>query len=198
MKHFLFLAILSFLCCNNTENKMDALKDYSKNHQEALAFCKEEKFNQDYYFLVDLSIHSGKNRFFIYDFQSKKILDKNLVTHGSCDQFEENPEKWKKVKFDNRMDSHCSMKGKYKIGNRDYSSWGINVKYWLHGLESTNNDAVKRVVVLHSWNAVKNKEIYPKYAPLSWGCPAVSNEFMEKLDKKLQKSDKPVLLWIVE
>lgn len=78
-------------------------------------FCKEEKFNQDYYFLVDLSIHSGKNRFFIYDFQSKKILDKNLVTHGSCDQFEQNPEKLKKVKFDNRIDSHSSMKGKYKL-----------------------------------------------------------------------------------
>lgn len=78
------------------------------------------------------------------------------------------------------------MKGKYKIGNRDYSSWGINVKYWLHGLESTNKSAEKRVVVLHSWNAVKNKEVYSRYAPLSWGCPAVSNEFMEKLDIRLQ------------
>jgi hypothetical protein len=90
------------------------------------------------------------------------------------------------------------MKGKYKIGNRDYSSWGINVKYWLHGLEATNKNAVKRVVVLHSWNAVKNKEIYPKYSPLSWGCPAVSNEFMEKIDIRLQDSQKPVLLWIIE
>ena len=125
-------------------------------------------------------------------------MDRNLVTHGSCDQFEENPDKWKKVKFDHRIDSHCSMKGKYKIGNRDYSSWGINVKYWLHGLEATNKSAEKRVVVLHSWSAVKNKEVYPKYSPLSWGCPAVSNEFMKKLDSRLQKSEKPVLLWIVE
>jgi L,D-transpeptidase catalytic domain len=149
-------------------------------------------------FLVDLSIHSGKNRFFIYDFSAKKVIVENLVTHGSCDQFEENPAKWEKVKFDSRVDSHCSMKGKYKIGNRDYSSWGINVKYWLHGLESTNKSAEKRVVVLHSWNAVKNKEVYPRYAPLSWGCPAVSNEFMEKLDIRLQDSEKPVLLWIID
>ena len=121
-----------------------------------------------------------------------------MVTHGSCDQFEENPNKWEKVKFDNRVDSHCSMKGKYKIGNRDYSSWGINVKYWLHGLEASNKNAEKRVVVLHSWSAVKNKEVYPKYSPLSWGCPAVSDAFMGKLDVRLQKSEKPVLLWIVE
>jgi hypothetical protein len=53
-------------------------------------------------------------------------------------------------------------------------------------------------VVLHSWNAVQNKEIYPKYSPLSWGCPAVSNEFMKVLDEKLKVTEKPVLLWIME
>ncbi|MCU4189470.1 murein L,D-transpeptidase catalytic domain family protein [Flavobacterium sp. HXWNR29] len=198
MKHFLLLIAVCFFCCNNSEVETLTVKDYNSYHKEAKTFCKENDYNESYYFLVDLSIHSGKNRFFIYDFASKKVLDKNLVTHGSCDQFEENPDKWKKVKFDNRVDSHCSMKGKYKIGNRDYSSWGINVKYWLHGLESTNKNAEKRVVVLHSWSAVKNKEVYPKYSPLSWGCPAVSDAFMEKLDERLQQSEKPVLLWIVE
>lgn len=198
MKHFLLLIAVCFLCCNNSEVEPLVVKDYSSFHEEAATFCKENNYNESYYFLVDLSIHSGKNRFFIYDFASKKVLDKNLVTHGSCDQFEENPDKWKKVKFDNRVDSHCSMKGKYKIGSRDYSSWGINVKYWLHGLESTNKNAEKRVVVLHSWSAVQNKEIYPRHSPLSWGCPAVSDAFMEKLDERLQQSAKPVLLWIIE
>lgn len=198
MKHFLLLFAVCFLCCNNSEVETFPVKDYNSFHKEAKEFCKENGYNESYYFLVDLSLHSGKNRFFIYDFTSKKVLDKNLVTHGSCDQFEENPDKWKKVKFDHRINSHCSMKGKYKIGNRDYSSWGINVKYWLHGLESTNKSAEKRVVVLHSWSAVKNKEIYPRHSPLSWGCPAVSDAFMEKLDVRLQQSEKPVLLWIVE
>jgi hypothetical protein len=198
MKHFLLLFAVCFLCCNNSEVETLPVKDYSSFHKEAKEFCKENGYNESYYFLVDLSIHSGKNRFFIYDFISKKVLDKNLVTHGSCDQFEENPDKWKKVKFDHRIDSHCSMKGKYKIGNRDYSSWGINVKYWLHGLEATNKSAEKRVVVLHSWSAVKNKEVYPRHSPLSWGCPAVSDAFMEKLDERLKQTEKPVLLWIVE
>ena len=182
MKHFLLLFAVCFLCCNNSEVETLPVKDYNSFHKEAKEFCKENGYNESYYFLVDLSLHSGKNRFFIYDFTSKKVLDKNLVTHGSCDQFEENPDKWKKVKFDHRIDSHCSMKGKYKIGNRDYSSWGINVKYWLHGLEATNKSAEKRVVVLHSWSAVKNKEVYPRHSPLSWGCPAVSDAFMEKLE----------------
>jgi hypothetical protein len=147
---------------------------------------------------LDFSIHSGKNRFFIYDFTSKIVTDKKLVTHGTCDQFEENPNKWEKAAFDVRVNSHCSMKGKYKIGKRDYSSWGIKIQYWLHGLEPSNKTAVERVVVLHSWNAVKNKEVYPRYSPLSWGCPAVSDDFMLLLDERLQATEKPILLWIVE
>jgi hypothetical protein len=53
-------------------------------------------------------------------------------------------------------------------------------------------------VVLHSWEAVSNKEVYPQVSPLSWGCPAVSNEFMKLLDTKLKVAKKPVLLWIID
>lgn len=206
MKNVLFLICVVLLSCNHPkvaekETVPDVTVEYSKDyatfHHEAKAYIDRNNFNKDFYYLIDLNVHSGKNRFFIYSFKANAIMDKNLVTHGSCDQFDENPDKWKQVKFDVRADSHCSMKGKYKIGTRDYSSWGIHVKYWIHGLEETNNTAVKRVVVLHSWNAVKNKEIYPKFSPLSWGCPAVSNEFMEKLDKQLQQTQKPVLMWIM-
>lgn len=198
MKYILPFLLLFTFCQNKSSQTTIEKKDYSKFHSEALAYCQKNKMNEDYYFLLDFSIHSGKNRFFVYNFKDKKVSNSKLVTHGSCDQFEENPDKWEKAKFDKRESSHCSMKGKYKIGNREYSSWGINVKYWLHGLETSNSTAAKRVVVLHSWNAVKNKEVYPKYSPLSWGCPAVSNEFMEELDEMLQQSEKPVLLWIIE
>jgi hypothetical protein len=196
MQKLSLIILLSFVCCQNTISEVPI--NYNSFHQEALTFCKQNKFNQDYYFFVDLSVHSGKNRFFIYDFKNQKVVNQNLVTHGACDVFQEHPEKYKKVKFSNKSNSHCSMKGKYKIGKRDYSSWGINVKYWLHGLESTNNNAVNRVVVLHSWDAVSNEEIYPRYSPLSWGCPAVSDEFMKVLDEKLKADNQSVLLWIVE
>ena len=197
MKNILLITFLSFICCNNAKVET-AVKDYTSKNEEALKYCKDNGFNQDFYFLIDMSIHPGKNRFFVYDFKDTKISDKNLVTHGSCDKFEENPEQWEKAKFDNRTDSHCSMKGKFKIGKRNYSSWGIHVKYVLHGLEKSNSNAEDRVVVLHSWDAVSDKEVYPQVSPLSWGCPAVSNEFMKKLDAKLKASKKPVLLWIID
>lgn len=205
MKHLMVLLFISLMNCNNEKNslvqnieKSIELSVYSKHHLEALNFVKQENLNTDFYYLIDMSLHSGKNRFFIYDFSTQQVVDKNVVTHGSCDKFETNITERSKAKFSDLVDSHCSSKGKYKIGKRDYSSWGINVKYWLHGLEETNKSAEDRVVVLHSWEAVSNEEIYPRYSPLSWGCPAVSNVFMKKLDLQLQDVDKPVLLWIIE
>lgn len=196
MIHFLPLLIA---CCFGTARRTEhpAPKEYRQIHQEAAAFCSKNGMNTDYYFLVDLSIHSGKNRFFICDLKQGKILDQNLVTHGACDVETANASKWEKAKFSNNDNSHCSAKGKYKIGSRDYSGWGIHVKYWLHGLDPTNSNAEDRIIVLHSWTSVKNSEVYPSYSPLSWGCPAVSDEFMTKLDERLKQSGKPVLLWIV-
>jgi hypothetical protein len=194
MKNFCLFFFVAFICCNNTT---EVKKDYTSKHIKAATYCKTNQFNEDYYFLIDMNIHSGKNRFFIYDFKKSKIIDESLVTHGACDHFQVNPTN-EKAKFSNKVDSHCSMKGKFKIGKRDYSSWGIHVKYWLHGLEVANRSAVDRVVVLHSWSEVSNQEIYPEVSPLSWRCPAVSDLFMKKLDEKLQESKKPVLLWIMD
>lgn len=201
MKLTVWLGILAFVCCNSAENpeiKKGIGKNYALTHSEALDYCKKNGFNEDFYFLVDLSVHSGKNRFFVYDFKKGKVAEGNLVTHGTCDKPTAYKDMWEKARFSNTDGSHCSALGKYKIGLRDKSGWGIKIKYWLHGLEKTNDNAQKRVIVLHSWEAVADKEIYPDYSPLSWGCPAVSDSFMEKLDARLQKVKKPVLLWIVE
>ncbi|ALM50800.1 peptidase [Flavobacterium psychrophilum] len=196
----LLLLLLGFMSCmSSSENEAGEIaKDYSSRHTEAAAFCKKNNYCEDYYFLIDLSLHSGKKRFYVYDLKQHKVIDSNLVTHGSCDKLDDNETKYEKAKLSNKNNSHCSSAGKYKVGKRDYSTWGINVKYWLDGLEASNSNAKQRVVVLHSWDAVSNTEIYPRYSPLSWGCPAVSNFFMTKLDNRLQKTEKPVLLWIVE
>ena len=98
--------------------------------------------------------------------------------------------------FSNVSESHCSSLGKYRIGKRGWSNWGIHVNYKLHGLEASNNNAFKRVIVLHSWNMVTEEEVYPKGTSEGWGCPAVSANVMRYLDKKLKVTTMPVLLWI--
>jgi len=151
--------------------------------------------NTDFCILVDYSIHSGKKRLFVYDFKKDSIVLVGMVSHGcgdnpwGIDATKTNPT------FSNVPESHQSSLGKYKIGKRGYSSWGINVNYKMHGLQKTNSNAYERVIVLHSWDMIPNEECYPNGTPEGWGCPAVSNEFMKSLDIKLKSAKKPVLMW---
>ncbi len=164
--------------------------------QEALEYCKNHQLNTNICFLLDMKIHSGKKRFFVYDFNKDTIINSALVSHGcglnnwSDDQSQTEPI------FSNVPESHLSSIGKYRVGERGWSNWGIHVKYLLHGLEKTNNNALKRYIVLHGWNRVTDEEVYPNGTVESWGCPAVSNQFMTYLDSILKKQKQPVLLWM--
>lgn len=175
--------------------KADVSKTHTKG-QEALAFCKKNGYNSDFCILIDMSIHSGLNRFFVYDFKQNKITRQMLVGHGCCDY----PwsQDWSKSNpaFSNVDGSHCSALGKYKIGKRAWSDWGIHVKYVLHGLEPTNSNAESRYIVFHSWEKVADSETYPIGTPEGWGCPTISNTNMKIIDPMLKSAEKPVLMWI--
>ena len=92
--------------------------------------------------------------------------------------------------------SHCSSLGKYQVDDRAASAWGIHVKYYLKGLESTNSNAYVRDVVLHSWEQVSDIEVFPNGTPEDWGCPAISNNTMKTVDYLIRKQKKHLLLWI--
>jgi hypothetical protein len=164
--------------------------------KEAFDFCKGNNFNTEFCILIDMSLHSGVKRFFIWDFKKDTVSNSFLVGHGCCDNpWSQDASKGQPV-FSNRDGSHCSSLGKYKIGERGYSDWGVHVKYFMHGLESTNNNAFARTIVFHSWEMVADEEVYPQGTPEGWGCPTISNKSMQIIDPKLKTSQKPVLMWI--
>lgn len=161
---------------------------------QALQYSKAHKMNTSYCILVDMRIHSGKNRLFVYDFKKKKILIEGLCAHGSGGG--SGP---LTPVYSNEIGSNCTSLGKYKLGSRAYSKWGIHVHYKMHGLEKTNNNAFKRIVVLHSYTPVPAFQTYP--LPLfgvSSGCPVIANATMRKIDKLLKSGQKNMLLWIYE
>jgi len=164
--------------------------------EEALDFCKKNGYNTDFCILIDMKVHSGKHRLFVWDFQEGKIDHQSLCAHGAGKG--EKRSTGAKPLFSNQNGSYLTSLGKYKLGARSYSQWGINVHYKMHGLESTNNNAFKRIVVLHSHNPVSEREIFPVHMPMGWslGCPVVDNATMTYLDKRLKAAKKPVLLWI--
>lgn len=154
--------------------------------------------NEEFCILVDMSIHSGKKRLFVYDFKEHKVLSSYLVSHGCCDNIWSSDQSKTNPSFSNVPDSHCSSLGKFKIGERGYSSFGVNTKYLLHGLESTNSNALERDIVFHSWSMVNDEETFPQGTPEGWGCPAVSNNSFLEIDELLKNADKPTLMWIYD
>jgi len=120
-----------------------------------------------------------------------------MVSHGCGNTIwgqthtKENPQ------ISNEHDSHCSSIGKYVVLQRGISQWGIKVNYVLQGKGQTNSNAINRAIVLHSWEAVPNNEVYPEGTPEGWGCPAVSNKSMVKIDEILKK-EKKILMWIIK
>ena len=159
--------------------------------QEAKSFILANNMNTSFYILVDMSVSSGDYRMHVVDFATSKTIYKAQTAKGSGTSGL--PE------FSNIKDSHTTALGKYKVSNRAWSNWGINIKYWLDGLETSNSSARERVIVLHGWDLIEDAR--SSSTPQGWGCPAVSNNAMRFLDAKLKKeyikdSSKRVLLWI--
>jgi hypothetical protein len=164
--------------------------------REAFTFCRQKGYNTRYCILIDMSLPSGVKRFMVWDFKNNGILVSGLISHG-CGRLPWSGV-WSKNSpaFSNADGSHCTALGKYQIDNRVYSAWGIHIKYLLTGLETTNNNALARQIVFHSWESVAETEVYPDGTPEGWGCPAISNNTMKIVDALIQKQKKHWLLWI--
>ena len=203
VKIILYAISLSILiACNPSTNKVVSAKEipieqYNLKITQAIDYCKRNHLNTDFFILIDLNRHSGLKRFYVWNFNQKQISESYLVSHGcgnapwESDKTKENP------KFSNIDKSHCSSIGKYIIGERGVSIYGIKIKYLLHGQDSTNCNATKRDIVFHSWDKVTDDEIYPNGTLEGWGCPAISNKAMLVLDKKIKASQKKILMWII-
>jgi len=154
-------------------------------------FTTSHNYNHEVCFLVDMSMASGKSRFFVYDLTKDSVLLQGLVAHGSCDAgFQTDPA------FSNKINSGCSSLGKYKIGNPYTGRFGL--AYKLYGLDSSNKNAFERNIVLHSYSCVPEQETDPIPVCNSRGCPMTAPGFLRKLKPIIDQSNKPVLLWIFE
>ena len=154
-------------------------------------FIARKNYNKNICFLIDMDLPSGANRFFIYDLSKDSITDAALVAHGCCN------EAWLQGrKYSNEVGSGCTSPGRYKVGNPYNGNFGR--AYKLHGLDSSNSNAYARFVVLHSYSCVPDNEVDPYPICQSAGCPMVSVSFMKKLEGIIDKSSKPILLWIYE
>lgn len=170
----------------------------NKTHLKLLAKAQDLKdyavkngFNTERCFMMDMSVASGKQRFFIYNFKTGKVEKAGLVTHGSG-----SITGGEELYFSNVPGSSCTSLGRYKIGNPYQGRFGL--AYKLHGLDKTNSKAFERFVVLHGHSCVPADEVHPLPICPSLGCPTVAPEFLKKLSSIIDASNKPVLLSIYQ
>ena len=165
---------------NRLKQQAASLKEYAKaNH-----------FNIDYCFLVDMSIPSGKKRFFIYNMKKDTVEYSSLVAHGAGSYVPGSDQ----LAFSNIPGSYKTSLGRYKIGHAYYGTYGL--AYKLYGLDNTNNRAFERAIVLHSLDRVPDSETYPNNICESAGCPMVSPAFLRIIGKYITSSSNPILMWI--
>src|SRR4051812_46228443 len=159
-KVIIFLIFVVLFCagfkCMHKKEKLELSKKIKpiytptdkleKQITEVKKFIKNtSKYNSEIGFFVDMSIASGRNRFFIYDLKNNKLLGKGLVGHGTGSETGISG----KLKFSNIKDSHSTSLGKYSIGNSYIGTFGK--AYRLYGLDKTNSNAFDRNIVLHKY-----------------------------------------------
>ena len=164
-----------------------------KLQQKAVAarqYVQQKGFNSERCFLIDMSLPSGQKRFFIYDLKKDSVRNSSLVAHGNCFEY------WLEGRrYSNVVGSGCTSLGRYKIGIPYTGKWGYSYK--LHGLDSSNNNAFERTVVLHGHSCVPESEVVDEICQ-SNGCPTVAPSFLLELKAIINQSPKPVLLWIYD
>lgn len=164
------------------------LKTYSKALK---TYTLKHGYNTSTCFLVDMSVHCGKNRFFVYNLQADTIQLSGLVAHGSGNKnFLLHPA------FSNAANSGYTSLGKYKVSYQYTGKFGK--AYKLNGLDTSNSNAFERNVVLHAYSCVPANETYPLPICNSLGCTMVSYPFLETLHPLIKASKKPIIMWVYQ
>jgi hypothetical protein len=153
-------------------------------------YAKANDFDTAYAFLSNMGMLCNKKRFFVMNLRTMQIEEAGLVSHGRGQG---------KTIFDkqysNQPGSRCTSLGRYKILSKYKGTYGE--AYRMSGLDSSNENAFERNIVLHSMSCIPDIEnIMP--ACVSDGCPAVSSRFLSALQKIIESRRKPMLLWIFD
>lgn len=114
--------------------------------------------------VIDFSLHAGKARLLCLD-----IANNSFTTHHVAAGRGSDPDgDGFATQFSNTADSKMSSLGAYKTLNTYNGKYGYSL--YLKGLDSTNDNAEDRAIVMHPASYVSEAD---KRAGRSWGCPAV-------------------------
>ena len=157
--------------------------------EELLTFCREKGYNTHVALFVDLSRHSGRRRFVVWDFERGEPLFCSPVSHGSGSVRSHVRSAYARLSNDDG--SHLSSVGRALVAERYEGRYGV--AYRLDGLDATNSNLRSRCVVLHGWEHTTSYPIWPIATTGSFGCPVLSRPMMKRVDALLREQRNVVL-----
>lgn len=190
------LSLFLFVLCNYAINWFERKYTNDIDFQLLKEYSHKNGLSENYAIVVDFSKSSGKHRFFVCDLKKQQIISSSLCAHGAG-----NGSTMTKPIFSNEIGSNCSSLGHYQIiGRHKMSSSGLP-SFRLKGLDSSNSNAMKRGILIHSAKIVSmfRLGIFPFYLPLdkriSSGCFAVDIGMMDIVGDLVDNEKKPILLY---
>ena len=80
--------LFTFLFVNNQSKTEVYYLLHEKNNlqdvgKEVTEYCQKNDFNEEFCVLIDMSIHSGKNRLFLWDMEKDSILTSTMSMSSS-------------------------------------------------------------------------------------------------------------------
>ena len=152
-------------------------------------FCAREGYNTRVAMFVDLSRHSGRNRFVVWDMERNEPMLIAPVSHGSGAQRSHVRSAY--ARLSNEDGSHLSSEGRAVVAERYEGRYGV--AYRLDGLDATNSNLRSRYVVLHGWEHTTSYPIWPRATVGSFGCPVLSRRMMARVDEILRLEERVVI-----
>ena len=160
--------------------------------------ASRHKASTRYMMLVDYSIPSNKDRFFVWDTKADGIVYATWCAHGCGGGSTDD-----KPVFSNKPGSRCSSLGLYTVdrGTGVSPRWGYTY-HAVNGLESTNSNARSRQIVMHYWGSVtndwQNKIPVPMHCDgRSEGCFTLPEPAFWKIDQYIKSEPKRILLYAI-
>ncbi len=198
----LVLTLLSIAALTNCSsrtcspaNRQDA-RYRSIAHNEFPAMAQRYGADTKYLLLVDYSLPSNQDRFFLWDTEKDCIIERFWVAHGYG-----GGSKPERPVFSNTPGSRCSSLGWFLV-----ERWtGVSPKYGypyhaVDGLSSTNSNARVRQLLIHPWGSVDEDHDAQIQEPMTLdgrceGCFTTSEVGYAVLDEYIKSRNKRILLY---
>ena len=201
----LFGIILLATCATNNgtakgNEESESLDDKYRSmvHNVLDANASRHKASTRYMMLVDYSIPSNKDRFFVWDTEADGIVYATWCAHG-CG----GGSTAEKPVFSNKPGSNCSSLGLYIVerGTGVSPRWGYTY-HAVDGLEATNSNARRREIIIHYWHSVTDDWQVKISEPMrcdhrSEGCFTLPKPSFWKIDEYIQSERKRILLYAI-